>query len=80
MHLRYETWVQYVSKRPMPRVDLEPLAVKLTGLESDGAIWKFDGVQKITPVLKLTNATKSTISADDFIKSAVKPCPLANAT
>lgn len=40
---RYESWVQYVSRRPLPRVNLEPFV-------RDG--WEFDGVEETTPVLR----------------------------
>ena len=30
---RYETWVQYRSRRPLPRVDMRPLAERLTECE-----------------------------------------------
>jgi hypothetical protein len=37
---RYESWVQYMSRRPLPRVDLA----------FDG--WEFDGVDQTTPSLR----------------------------
>jgi len=46
---RYESWVQMISHRPPPRVDLSPLAATLSGM--DKALWRFDGVEQITPVL-----------------------------
>lgn len=55
---RYETWVQLVSRRPRPRVDLAPMLPALDRLEIDstpgGAIalrWRFDGVDAILPRL-----------------------------
>jgi hypothetical protein len=80
LHFRYETWVQYVSRRPMPRVNLDPLAITLTAMESNGAIWKFDGVQKITPALKVSNGQSSSLKADDFVEHAkefLKTAPAA---
>ena len=35
---RYESWVQYQSRRPLPRVDLRPLADVLTAADSD-TVW-----------------------------------------
>ena len=46
---RYESWVQMVSRRPPPRVDLKPLAAELSA--RDGRAWSFDGVEQIVPVL-----------------------------
>ncbi len=67
LQYRYESWVQYVSRRPMPRVNLEPLAVEFTRMESNGSSWKFDGVQKLTPSLKMVNAAGSSLSPDEFV-------------
>jgi hypothetical protein len=53
LQYRYETWVQYQSRRPPGRIDLTPLATALTQLESGGAHWTFDGVDDIAPSLHL---------------------------
>jgi hypothetical protein len=47
---RYESWVQMVSRRPPPRIDLAPLAARLS--EADGNPWRFDGVDSTTPCLR----------------------------
>lgn len=62
---RYESWVQYISRKPLPRVDLNTFAEQLTEQEG-GGIWKFDGVGEITPSLHLTNAIESHIDPADF--------------
>jgi hypothetical protein len=49
LRYRYETWVQYVSRRPRARVDLTPLAEELSA--RDHGRWVFDGVDEITPRL-----------------------------
>jgi hypothetical protein len=56
---RYESWVQYVSVRPLPRVDLEPLARRLNEREGDGQ-WVFDGVDAITPRLRFEGRASRT--------------------
>ncbi|MEE9218925.1 MAG: DUF6687 family protein [Acidobacteriota bacterium] len=66
---RYETWVQYVSVRPAPRVDLAPLAEALSGEEQGGARWEFDGVEEITPSLRLAGAVESSIAPEAFRSS-----------
>lgn len=48
---RYESWVQYVSRKIPPRVDLSNLAAELNREETSGAHWVFDGVDRITPRL-----------------------------
>lgn len=49
---RYETWIQYRSRRPLPRVDLRPLAERLTGLGPGGTTWRADAPGSITPTLE----------------------------
>jgi hypothetical protein len=65
---RYESWVQMVSHRPPPRIDLSPLAVALS--EADGAPWHFDGVAEITPALR-SERTRSTLSHERFLEALV---------
>jgi hypothetical protein len=64
-HYRYESWVQYVSRKPLPRVDLAPLATRLSELERDGQ-WRADGVDSITPVLQLDGAEETAIDVTTF--------------
>jgi hypothetical protein len=59
-HYRYESWVQYVSRRPLPRVDLAPLVARLSARERDGR-WQADGVDGITPVMQLVGAEETSI-------------------
>ena len=66
LRYRYETWVQYISSRPRPRVDLGPLARRLSGEEGAAASWKFDGVEKITPRMRLSGAAESRIAPEGF--------------
>ena len=65
---RYESWVQYISKRPMPRVDLAPLAQQLSDMEAGNGRWEFDGVDEITPKLAVVNADESRIAPEEFLK------------
>ncbi len=58
---RYESWVKYVSRRPLPRVDLGPLAEELQGEERHGARWSFDGVAALVPSLRLADGDESDI-------------------
>jgi hypothetical protein len=46
---RYETWVQYRSRRPLPRVDMRPLAERLS--ECDSATWTASRPGSLTPTL-----------------------------
>lgn len=63
---RYESWVQFISRPPPPRVDLAPLAEALSGEESGAARWTFDGVSEITPRLTLSGAQESSIAPEAF--------------
>lgn len=49
---RYETWVQYRSRRPLPRRDLRPLAEELTAAESGAVTWTASEPASLTPELK----------------------------
>jgi hypothetical protein len=64
-HYRYESWVQYVSRKPLPRVDLTPLATRLSELERHGR-WQTDGVDEITPVLQLVEGEETSIDITTF--------------
>ncbi len=50
---RYETWVDYASRPLAPRVDLTPLAGRLSASERNAGDWVFEGVGVITPRLFL---------------------------
>lgn len=63
---RYESWVQYRSRRPRPRVDLGPLANSLNEDETSGGRWVFDGVETLTPRLHLSGADESSLSPATF--------------
>ncbi len=58
---RYESWVQMVTRRSHPRVDLAPLAAALSADEPEGVVWAFDGVAEITPRMTLSGADESAI-------------------
>jgi hypothetical protein len=64
---RYETWVRYVSRPTMKRVDLSPLADELTGRETSPVKWKFDGNDSLTPKLRTKAGIESTLPPDEFV-------------
>ena len=66
-HFRYESWVQYASRRPPPRVDLAPLVGRLTALERGDGRWHADAVTGIRPGLHMSGTSESTIPADRLI-------------
>lgn len=70
LQLRYETWVRYVSRRPLPRPDLGPLAAHLTARETQGT-WRFDGAGGIAPRLRLEGAEESSIAPEQFVDAVV---------
>ncbi|GAB5470586.1 MAG: hypothetical protein Kilf2KO_36160 [Rhodospirillales bacterium] len=65
---RYESWVQVMTKPPLPRVDLAPLADALSAEEPGAAQWRFDGVAEITPRMTLSGAAESAIPPQTFAK------------
>jgi hypothetical protein len=48
---RYESWVRFISRPPLPRMDLTPLAARLQSLETAPIQWTFEGIAAITPRL-----------------------------
>ena len=72
VHYRYETWVRYVSRPTMLRVDLAPLAEELTARETSPVQWKFDGNDELTPRLRTKAGIESTLSPDDFIAAVTE--------
>ena len=66
MLYRYESWVQYMSASPVPRIDLTPFAQELTAGEPGDGVWTFEGVSKLTPTLTLSDGKDSVISPEEF--------------
>ena len=48
---RYESWVQYQSRRPLPRVDLRPLADALTAVDT-ATVWTASSPSTLTAQLQ----------------------------
>lgn len=48
---RYETWVNYISRPTLPRVDLRTLAEELTALETGATRWSAGAPTALTPEL-----------------------------
>jgi hypothetical protein len=63
---RYESWVQYITMPPLPRVDLAPFAEALSAEEPGAAAWSFEGVDALTPALTLSGAEESAIAPEAF--------------
>ena len=63
----YESWVQFASRRPLPRADLSDFCARIDAEEEAGR-WVFDGVDDITPRLHMEGACASSIPADRFIR------------
>ncbi|MBU6452518.1 MAG: hypothetical protein KGS72_12105 [Cyanobacteria bacterium REEB67] len=67
LYYRYETWVDYVSRPLIRRIDLSDLAAQLSALEKGAAHWQFNGNDEIISRLKLVGAETSAIDADRFL-------------
>jgi hypothetical protein len=61
---RYETWVQYQSRRRRPRVALLPLARALNDI--DVVRWRADAVGALTPTL--SHAGESSLAPSTFVE------------
>jgi len=66
LYYRYETWVQYQSRKTAPRIDLQDLAGSLSKQESMDGVWSFDGINDLTPTLRLTGDSQSKIPFESF--------------
>ncbi len=64
---RYESWVQMVSRKPAPRVDLSGLANELNEDEPADGRWVFDGVDEITPKLRLEGSSATSIPPETIL-------------
>ncbi len=65
---RYESWVQYRSRVIRPRVDLSPLAERLSAEEpASGAAWVATSVSGLTPTLTLAAGAGSDLPLDRVV-------------
>ncbi len=64
MYFRYETWVDFRSRKLKPRIDLTGLAVALTNEEIGRRRWICDPPQSIVPRLKIADEQESSIPPD----------------
>jgi hypothetical protein len=67
LYYRYETWVDFVSRPLVGRVDLSTLAASLSALEKGSAHWQYNGNDEIISRLKLVGAEASAIEPDRFL-------------
>ena len=70
---RYESWVQYRTRVVRPRVDLAPLAERLSDDEAAAggtATWVEEPVSTLTPVLSLADAAESRL-APEAVQSVI---------
>jgi hypothetical protein len=77
---RYEGWVQLISRRPAARVDLSALAEELNAEEINGGKWQFDGVDEITPRLRIAGNHETSISPETIrrkVEQHLKTAPAA---
>ncbi|HEX9792764.1 MAG TPA: DUF6687 family protein [Planctomycetota bacterium] len=65
---RYESWVQYMTRRPLPRVDLAPLVERLAKEETGGGVWEAQGFDAINPALTLEGAGESSLGFERFFE------------
>jgi Family of unknown function (DUF6687) len=64
---RYETWVQYRSRPLRPRVDLAPLAERLSTEEAGGAQWQAGTPDELTPDLAVAADGESSLDRDRVV-------------
>lgn len=72
LYYRYETWVDFQSRKLRPRVDLSPLAQQLSLMENGKARWQYDGNDHITPRLHLHESMESSIASRSYIETILQ--------
>lgn len=65
-YFRYESWVDFWSRKVMPRIDMADLAQSLTKQESMDGVWTSEDVESLSPTMKLEGAPLSLVPADSF--------------
>jgi len=63
--------VQVIRFRPLPRVDLAPLAEHLNALEPANAQWAFEGVNEVAARLQVVKNQPTGLSASVLIPKLV---------
>ncbi len=75
---RYETWVQYQSRRVPPRVDLRPLAEQLSGDETGPTTWTAEPPSTLTPQLRSDpQSSLSAVTVRDMVVKHLGEAPPA---
>ena len=67
VELRYESVVQFVSRKVLPRPDLGILAQRLTDLERSGDEWYFESIGGLTPQLRQRGSVGSSLAPQAFV-------------
>ncbi|MDH3978827.1 MAG: hypothetical protein OEU86_09935 [Gammaproteobacteria bacterium] len=66
-HYRYESWLRFLSRRPLLRVALEGLASQFNDIEEAPGTWRADDVNEVIPRLYLDGSVRSSIAEDLFL-------------
>jgi hypothetical protein len=66
---RYESWVQYRTRRPLPRVDLRPLADALTAVDHE-TVWTASSPSSLTA--QLQTAQESSLDRTVVVDSLIE--------
>jgi hypothetical protein len=66
-YFRYESWLQFVSRRPLLRVKLDQLADDLNSEETAAGRWRADDIADINPRLYLEGVDRSAIPTERLI-------------
>jgi hypothetical protein len=60
---RYESWVDYQSRKPLPRIDLRPFADLLQSFEGNAGQWRAGQIEGLTPQLQFDGPDGPTSSS-----------------
>jgi len=67
LQYRYESWVQFASRRPLLRVALDDLVTDLNGIEQAAGEWRCDAVKEVAPRLYLEGVDRSSLAPEQFV-------------
>jgi len=66
-HYRYESWLRFVSWRPMLRVALDGMADRLNEAEQASGTWRGEDVNEVIPRLYLDGCRQSSLGEEEFV-------------
>ncbi len=77
LQYRYESWVQFASRRPALRVALDGLVTELNAIERAPGEWRAEAANEVAPRLYLDGVEQSSLPPERFIDETRRQLALA---